>query len=210
MGCQALFQGTFPTQGSNLCLLCLLHWQIGSLPLAPPRKPKSSFTGSFSYPVRSLSKWHEFEWALGVGDRQGSLVGYTPWGHKESDTTEQLNWTEKIFCSYTVKPASNLSLGNHYLLFFSIELHVLPISHKCNLLRLASFWRFLHIIICVSSLFLLKAINMLTVCIYSFFSHSPFDGYSDCVHLRLVWIVLLWTCGYILSCGLIFSIPLDK
>ena len=34
---------------------------------------------------------HEFEQALGVGDGQGSLVCYSPWGHKESDTIEQLN-----------------------------------------------------------------------------------------------------------------------
>ena len=34
-----LLQGIFPTQGSNLCLLSLLHWQVGSLPLAPPGKP---------------------------------------------------------------------------------------------------------------------------------------------------------------------------
>ena len=34
--CYALFQGIFPTQGSNLHLLCLPHWQVGSLPLAPP------------------------------------------------------------------------------------------------------------------------------------------------------------------------------
>ena len=45
--------------------------------------------------------WHhqldgyEFEQALGVGDEQGSLVGCSLWGRKESDTTEQLNWTEK-------------------------------------------------------------------------------------------------------------------
>ena len=37
---------------------------------------------------------HEFEQALGVGDGQGSLACYSPWGHKESDTTEQLNWTD--------------------------------------------------------------------------------------------------------------------
>ena len=36
---------------------------------------------------------HEFEQALGVGDGQGSLVCCSPWGCKESDTTEQLNWT---------------------------------------------------------------------------------------------------------------------
>ena len=31
--CHALFQGIFPTQGSNLPLSCLLHCQAGSLPL---------------------------------------------------------------------------------------------------------------------------------------------------------------------------------
>ena len=34
---------------------------------------------------------HEFEQASGVGDGQGSLVCCSPWGCKESDTTEQLN-----------------------------------------------------------------------------------------------------------------------
>ena len=34
---------------------------------------------------------HEFEWAPGVGDGQGGLVCCSPWGHKESDTTERLN-----------------------------------------------------------------------------------------------------------------------
>ena len=34
---------------------------------------------------------HEFEQALGVGDGQGSLVCYSPWGGQESDMTEQLN-----------------------------------------------------------------------------------------------------------------------
>ena len=34
---------------------------------------------------------HEFEQALGVGDGQGGLACHSPWGYKESDTTEQLN-----------------------------------------------------------------------------------------------------------------------
>ena len=34
---------------------------------------------------------HEFEQALGYGEGQGSLVCCSPWGHKESDMTEQLN-----------------------------------------------------------------------------------------------------------------------
>ena len=33
---------------------------------------------------------HEFEQAPGVGNGQGSLACCSPWGHKESDTTEQL------------------------------------------------------------------------------------------------------------------------
>ena len=44
-----------------------------------------------------MVRWHhrldglEFEQALGVGDGQGSLGCCSPWGHKESYTTEQLN-----------------------------------------------------------------------------------------------------------------------
>ena len=36
---------------------------------------------------------HKFEQALGVGDGQGSLVCCSPWGSRESDTTERLNGT---------------------------------------------------------------------------------------------------------------------
>ena len=47
-----------------------------------------------------MAGWHhrldgrEFEWTPGVGDGQGGLVCYNSWGHKESDTTERLDWTE--------------------------------------------------------------------------------------------------------------------
>ena len=47
-----------------------------------------------------MAGWHhqldgrEFEWTPGVGDRQGGLACCDSWGHKQSDTTEQLNWTE--------------------------------------------------------------------------------------------------------------------
>ena len=37
---------------------------------------------------------HEFEQALGVGDGQRTLACCSPWGHKELDKTEQLNWAE--------------------------------------------------------------------------------------------------------------------
>ena len=38
-GCHGHLQGIYLTQGSNLRLLHLLHWQVGSLPLVPPGKP---------------------------------------------------------------------------------------------------------------------------------------------------------------------------
>ena len=47
-----------------------------------------------------MGGWHhqlngnEFEKALWVGDGQGSLVFCSPWGGKESDRPEQLNWTD--------------------------------------------------------------------------------------------------------------------
>ena len=37
---------------------------------------------------------HEFQWTPGVGDGQRGLACCNSWGHKESDTTEQLNWTK--------------------------------------------------------------------------------------------------------------------
>ena len=47
-----------------------------------------------------MAGWHhrldgrESRWTPGVGDRQRGLACCDSWGHKESDTTEQLNWTE--------------------------------------------------------------------------------------------------------------------
>ena len=37
---------------------------------------------------------HEFEQAPGVGEGQGGLVCCSPWGCKESEMTERLNWTD--------------------------------------------------------------------------------------------------------------------
>ena len=59
------------------------------------------FTVQLSHPYMTIGKTigltrhrldgHEFEQAPGVGDGQGSLVCYSPWGRKEVDTTERLN-----------------------------------------------------------------------------------------------------------------------
>ena len=47
---------------------------------------------------------HEFGQALGVGDRQGSLACCSPWGLKESDTTDRLNWTDGTCWVMSLKP----------------------------------------------------------------------------------------------------------
>ena len=41
---------------------------------------------------------HGFGWTLGVGDGQEGLACCSSWGYKESDMTEQLNWTEWLNC----------------------------------------------------------------------------------------------------------------
>ena len=38
---------------------------------------------------------YEFEQGPGAGDGQGRLVCFNPWGCKESDTTEWLNWLKR-------------------------------------------------------------------------------------------------------------------
>ena len=63
---------------------------------------------------------HEFEQVPGVGDGQGNLACYSLWGHKESDMTEWLNWTELmgpdalifVFWMLSYKPIFPLSF--HY------------------------------------------------------------------------------------------------
>ena len=55
---------------------------------------------------------HEFEQTPGDGEGQGGLVCCSPWGCKELDTTEQLNWTElrvllfPLFCHPIPRPLS--------------------------------------------------------------------------------------------------------
>ena len=71
---------------------------------------------------------HKFEQALGVGDGQGSLACCSPWGHKESDMTEQLNWTDAFeiqldyvvtFCSPSVDPLISYVINFLNLLYDS-------------------------------------------------------------------------------------------
>ena len=70
---------------------------------------------------------HEFKQVLGIGQGQGSLACCSPWGHKESDTTEQLNWTE--LC--TAKPPAFLTTltWNFPALFYEREIILIMLSN---------------------------------------------------------------------------------
>ena len=56
-----------------------------------------------------IAWWHhqfdgrEFEWTPGVGDGQGGLACCDSWGCKELDTTERLNWTERLHIACKIK-----------------------------------------------------------------------------------------------------------
>ena len=66
-----------------------------------------------------------FGWTPGVGDGQGSLECCSSWGHKESDTTEKLNWTELNWwvCWKELKTTFHF-----YSLGWSIDKHLYVLS----------------------------------------------------------------------------------
>ena len=71
---------------------------------------------------------HEFGQALGVGDRQGGLVCCSPWGRKELDTTERLNWTDfcktslhwhhRYYCCHLLAVKKNHSHVNNFTISY--------------------------------------------------------------------------------------------
>ena len=90
---------------------------------------------------------HESEWTPGVGDGQGGLVCCDSWGHRELDTTEQLNLTElnhlvmsdSLWPPWTVAHQAPLSVGfkTNYMLLcllgFSCFLHPFsPFLYVCK------------------------------------------------------------------------------
>ena len=54
-------------------------------------RQRMRWLNGITYPMK-----HAFVQTLGAGDGQEGLACCSPWGLKESDMTEQLNWTEKV------------------------------------------------------------------------------------------------------------------
>ena len=116
MGCYFLLQGIFPTQGWNPCLLHLLQWQEGSLPLAPPGKthvsaiPKETGADLASlrlssclvdkplWTLQPLEGWAS--WALDAGEELRDKSDGPRWGRICSPAIntepewEKISWSE--------------------------------------------------------------------------------------------------------------------
>ena len=74
------------------------NWLIGKDPDAGKdwKKKEKRMTEDEVVEWHHQLNGHEFEQTLGVADGQGSLASCSPWGCKESDMTERLNWTEPL------------------------------------------------------------------------------------------------------------------
>ena len=69
---------------------------------------------------------HGFGYSLGVGDGQGGLSCCNSWGHKESDMTEWLKWTE-----FALIQGPNVP-GSYAILFFTASDFISITSHIHN------------------------------------------------------------------------------
>ena len=78
--------------------LYVKNWLIWEDPDAEKdwRREKKGTTEDEIFGWHQRLDGHDFEKGPGVGDGQGGLACCSPWGCKELDTTERLNWTELI------------------------------------------------------------------------------------------------------------------
>ena len=74
---------------------------------------------------------HEFNQAPRFGDGQGSLICCSPWGHKELDMTERLNWAELRSHSYFLFCGLSVNI-TCYLKNFLICLKFFPVLWRHN------------------------------------------------------------------------------
>ena len=105
-----------------------------------------------------MAGWHhwldglESEWTQRVGDGQGGLACCDSWGHKESDMTEWLNWTElnefvyfsSFLSSQWLNLVSSTMLSHVSLWFYCFLLHN-KILYIDSYMSVVSFWDFMRL-----------------------------------------------------------------
>ena len=89
---------------------------------------------------------HGFGWTLGAGDGQGGPVCCSSWGHRESDTTEQLNWAELNFLLHSVNVARYIHFFRLYYPCILGRNHLIMVYNLLNILlnQIWQYQQFLH------------------------------------------------------------------
>ena len=93
-----ILQGIFPTQGLNPCFLCLLHWQVDSLPLAPPGNPLiQSREQKISYPSASVTKTNMSFPLVNLGVKGFKIIIHDLYTNEGS-----LIWESSVVCPLNI------------------------------------------------------------------------------------------------------------
>ena len=83
---------------SSVCIVThQFYWSIQRMLGTDWRQKEKGAAGDETAGWHHWLNGHEFGWTPGVGDGQGGLACCDSWGQEESDTTEQLHWTD--WCS---------------------------------------------------------------------------------------------------------------
>ena len=155
MGCHSLLQGIFPTQGSNLHLLCLLHWQAGSLPLVPPGKSQSESVSCSVDPmdcslpgssVHGILQARILEWVAIPFFRESS----PPRGRTQVSSIAGRFFTFSA-TREGLKPPCRSKCGPHYIssLFkLCAALHQISIFQNAELVNQLGEWLLLLLFVC--------------------------------------------------------------
>ena len=101
VSCHALFQGIFLTQGSNPHLLCLLHWQSGSLPLVPPGKPGKASGSGLHCGEKQSGKYKPVAW----GKMEGAVLVFDSVGLLRQDATVP---SDTVWCRVASPPEDDV------------------------------------------------------------------------------------------------------
>ena len=137
MGCHAPLQGIFLFQALNRRLLCLLHWQAGSLSLVPPGKPQSC-----SWIIKATIVENQFS---SVQSFICVRLFVTPWTAAHQAFLSITNsWSLlKLMSIETVMPSNHLILCCPLLLLSSIFPSIRVFSNESVLyIRWLKYWSF--------------------------------------------------------------------